>query len=1777
MSGTTAPPVVGTLTVTGVDHLSAPLVVGDVGDGLLNINAGGVVTDSASVTVGTIGGNGTISITSGGTLSTGGASDNLAATAGTSGTVVVDGSGSEWTSAGQIGVGTSGDGTLIVSNSATVSAMDELDVGESAGATGNLLIDSGGQVSSGGSDDTIAGDDPKSSGTVTVTGANSSWNLTAGLLVGGEGSGVLSITDGGTVSITGTGFLSIGVSVGATGSVLVSNGGLLNLSSSADGIGIGRFGNGTLDIEAGGTVAVMDADGVGVGQSLGATGELIVNGSSALFSDNGGLNIGDAGVGTLLAENGGTVQLNGKIGVGVGVDQGGTGMVVVNDALLELGSSTSGLGVGEAGTGTLTVENNSTIQLNGTSGFSVGLSIGGVGLATISHSFINLGSSTSGLGVGEAGTGTLAVENNSTIQLNGTSGFGVGVSIGSVGLATISDSFINLGTATAGLSAGDGGDGTLIVENNSTIQLNNTSGFGIGDSIGAVGQAIVSDSLINLGTATNGVGVGEAGDGTLTIDSNGTVELNGTTGIGIGQSSTNAAGLIVVNQGALIEAGPNTTGMGIGEIGSGTLMIEAGGTVELEGTTTAANIRVGTNTTGTGLITVAGAGALLDLDTPQTGMNIGEAGAGTLQIETGGTVEIEDSSTTGGLGIATASTGTGLITVSGSNALLDLQMPQATGVGVGQAGNGTLEIQSGATMVLNDPVSGGIGVGVTAGSSGTLLVSGSGSLLQATGTIPGTGMTVGNGGAGMFTINDGAVVDLGAGLKLGGASTGSGSVLIDGATLNAGWITDGGGGLGTLMIQDNAQVSLAGLQTTNIGGAATGSGLLVLNSGTVNQTAGTFDVGVTGVGSVDIGAAGLINVPTLAVGESGLVTDTGTLIAQSLIDDGGVDIEGDGTLQLDGTSGIVMGDSIGSTGSLLVDGSHSTLNESASLIIGDSGTGSAQIIDGGSIVITGSSLVRLGLAAGGSGTLLVEGEGASLDFDDEAGMFVGDAGTGLLDIEAGGTVDINSSGGIATGINTDAAGTVIVNGSGALLEFDTETDGFGIGRVGSGTLTIEAGGTVLMQGTNTGGASTLGQSTGSSGLIVVSGAGSLLDFETPQAGPAIGQSGSGTLDVLSGGTVLLDDTVGGGIGVGVSASGNGTLFISGIGSSLTETGTIPGTGMTVGNAGTGTLVVNMGAALNIGAGLKIGGSSSGVGSALIDDAVLNTGWITDGGGGLGTLTITAGSTATVAGRQTTNIGDAATGSGTLVVNDSSLIDTNGTFSVGVAGTGVAEIDAGAFLAAPTISVGSSGFVSEVQGTITATDLMVANNGTIAGSGLLAGTSGIENDGSIEAQAGSGQGTLFLSGPITGTGSLGIGSNATLALSGSVAGGESVFFASNSGTLVLTDPIDFLGTITSFMSGDGIVIQTSSTATFEQSGSALSIVENGISIASIAFASNQLAMEAASSPSDLQDQVLCFLRGSFIATPDGETPVERLSVGDRVLTASGHARPIAWIGKGRVLATRGRRSAATPVIIRKSAFADNVPNRDLHVTKGHAFYFNGALIPVEFLVNHRSILWDDQAQEVELYHIELDSHDVLLANGAAAESYRDDGNRWLFQNANSGWGLLPKEPCAPVLTGGPLVDTIWRGLLDRAGRRPGVVLTDDPDLHLVADGMRLDPISVLPGQSVFRLARPPAALRIASRAASPQELGIARDARQLGVALQRIVIRQKTRQRVIEADDPRLRDGYHDYEPDSQIRWTDGNAAIPVEVFAGGGEAWFLTLQLCGSTQYREDAPKRRVA
>ena len=317
-------------------------------------------------------------------------------------------------------------------------------------------------------------------------------------------------------------------------------------------------------------------------------------------------------------------------------------------------------------------------------------------------------------------------------------------------------------------------------------------------------------------------------------------------------------------------------------------------------------------------------------------------------------------------------------------------------------------------------------------------------------------------------------------------------------------------------------------------------------------------------------------------------------------------------------------------------------------------------------------------------------------------------------------------------------------------------------------------------------------------------------------------------------------------------------------------------------------------------------------------------------------------------------------------------------------------------------------------------------------------------------------------------------------------------------------------------------------------------------------------------------LVCFARGTRIATPAGQVAVETLKPGGLVTTWSGAARPIVWIGTGAVLATRGQRTAATPIVLRKGALADNVPSYDLRVTKGHAFLVDGVLIPAEFLVNHRSIVWDDRAQDVTLYHIELETHDILIANGAPAESYRDDGNRWLFGNANTGWGQPEKPPYAPVLTGGPLVDAAWRRLLDRAGPRPGLPLTDDPDLALHVGGRRLNPVSRSGGIVLFRPNTPTEAVRIVSRAASPQELGLARDPRVLGVAVRRIVCRQRAHLRLIGAHDPALHDGFHDFEPNQEHRWTNGDARLPAELFRGLRGIVELEVHVAGRTRYLAD-------
>jgi hypothetical protein len=175
-------------------------------------------------------------------------------------------------------------------------------------------------------------------------------------------------------------------------------------------------------------------------------------------------------------------------------------------------------------------------------------------------------------------------------------------------------------------------------------------------------------------------------------------------------------------------------------------------------------------------------------------------------------------------------------------------------------------------------------------------------------------------------------------------------------------------------------------------------------------------------------------------------------------------------------------------------------------------------------------------------------------------------------------------------------------------------------------------------------------------------------------------------------------------------------------------------------------------------------------------------------------------------------------------------------------------------------------------------------------------------------------------------------------------------------------------------------------------------------------------------------LICFASGTGIATPDGEVAIERLAVGDRVLTHFAGERRVTWIGHRTVDCRRQPDPTAIfPVRIVAGAFGDGLPRRDLYLSPGHALFIDGLLIPVKCLLNDTTIA-QVPTDTVTYYHIELDEHDVVFAEGLAAESYLDTGNRPSFVNGGASLTLFPgfeaasweTQGCAPLTITGETV-------------------------------------------------------------------------------------------------------------------------------------------------------------
>ena len=166
---------------------------------------------------------------------------------------------------------------------------------------------------------------------------------------------------------------------------------------------------------------------------------------------------------------------------------------------------------------------------------------------------------------------------------------------------------------------------------------------------------------------------------------------------------------------------------------------------------------------------------------------------------------------------------------------------------------------------------------------------------------------------------------------------------------------------------------------------------------------------------------------------------------------------------------------------------------------------------------------------------------------------------------------------------------------------------------------------------------------------------------------------------------------------------------------------------------------------------------------------------------------------------------------------------------------------------------------------------------------------------------------------------------------------------------------------------------------------------------------------------------CFLKGTRIRTADGERKIEELKAGDLLPAVFGGTCPIQWIGRYRY-----RKSDPTkpwvrnvmPIRIARSALGPHVPHTNLYISEAHALLIDGVLVAAGNLVNDRTITRYDarELDELEFFHIKLERHDVIYAEGAPTETLLEvDESAVNFAEYLRQYGPVTtaETPCAPL--------------------------------------------------------------------------------------------------------------------------------------------------------------------
>jgi hypothetical protein len=343
------------------------------------------------------------------------------------------------------------------------------------------------------------------------------------------------------------------------------------------------------------------------------------------------------------------------------------------------------------------------------------------------------------------------------------------------------------------------------------------------------------------------------------------------------------------------------------------------------------------------------------------------------------------------------------------------------------------------------------------------------------------------------------------------------------------------------------------------------------------------------------------------------------------------------------------------------------------------------------------------------------------------------------------------------------------------------------------------------------------------------------------------------------------------------------------------------------------------------------------------------------------------------------------------------------------------------------------------------------------------------------------------------------------------------------------------------------------------------------------------------------QVVCYAAGTRILTPAGERLIECLMPGELVLTLAGaalNAQPVKWTGHRRInLAGHPQPETVAPIRILRDAFGEAMPHRNLLVSPDHAIFIEGRLICARQLVNGTTIRQETDWRVVDYYHVELDRHAILMADGLPAESYIDTGNKGDNSDAlqvlhpdltdETDYPTREAASCVPFVWNEADVRPVWQRLADRAAMLghpvPRRRISTEADLHLLVGGKKIKFIDANADRAIFVLPRGTREVHLISRAQSPTEARPwLEDRRRLGVRVARVVLRGTSEVQEVPVDHPCLTEGWWAVERDDMAisRWTNGKAVLPLPAMQE--EDAMLEIHLAGAMTYavESDNPAR---